>query len=232
MLVATIRALKFNGGLKKDETSKVDMVALKKGIVNLIAHIEMLGRIFNVNVIVALNKFITDTDEEVDFVKDTCNVSGARFVCCEAWAKGGEGAEELARAVVDVAEHNESNMTYAYESEDSILDKIKKVAVKIYGADDVKLSVKAKKHLKVIEDLGYGKLPICIAKTQYSLSDNANLLGRPNGFTMNVEDIELRSGAGFVVVIAGNIMLMPGLSKSPAASKMTIDENNKITGLF
>ena len=232
VLVATVRALKFNGGLKKDEVNRVDMDALARGAVNLEAHVDTLVDTFGVNVVVALNKFVTDTSDEIAFVEQICARKGARFVCCEAWEKGGEGAVALAEAVVDCAEHNAPALTYAYEDDMSIEDKIRAVATKVYGAKDVKLSPKAQRHIREIESLGYGTMPICIAKTQYSLSDNADLLGRPRDFTLSVEDVELRSGAGFVVVIAGNIMLMPGLSKSPAATRMTIDENNKITGLF
>ena len=232
VLVATVRALKFNGGVAKDDITKVNMGALARGTANLIAHIEMLNRVFNASVVVALNEFVTDTDEEIAFVRQVCAENEARFVRCEAWAKGGEGARELAEAVVDVVENGSKEITFAYKDTDDIVDKIRAVATKVYGASDIKLSKKAESSIATIKRLGYSDLPICIAKTQYSLSDDAKLLGRPQGFTLSVEDVELRSGAEFIVVIAGNIMLMPGLSKEPAAVNMTIDENNNIRGLF
>lgn len=230
VLVATVRALKYNGGIAKDFEIE-DMSALGKGICNLIGHIQNLTKVFNANVVVAINKFITDTDREIDFITDACNGYGAKVALCEGWAKGGVGGAELAKAVIKACE-TKSNITYAYDLSDDITTKIFKVATKVYGAKNVEFDAKAKKKIAEIEALGFGEYPVCIAKTQYSFSDDAKALGRPRDFTFHVQDIELRNGAKFIVAVAGSIMLMPGLGKVPSAVKMTIDENNVIKGLF
>ncbi len=232
VLVATVRALKFNGGAKKEDLAKEDLVTLQNGIDNLIAHIDALNNAFNANVVVTLNRFITDSKNEIEYIEKICRERGARFVTCDAWANGGEGAKELANKVVEAVENSDKEMTYSYSLNMSIEEKIETVAKKVYGAKGIELSPKAKANIERMTDIGYGNLPICIAKTQYSLSDNPKALGRPRDFTLRIENVELRSGAGFIVVIAGSIMLMPGLSKEPAGTKMTIDENGKISGLF
>ncbi len=198
----------------------------------MIAHIDALNNAFNANVVVTLNRFITDSKNEIEYIEKICRERGARFVTCDAWANGGEGAKELANKVVEAVENSDKEMTYSYPLDMSIEEKIEAVAKKVYGAKGIELSPKAKANIKRMTDIGYGNLPICIAKTQYSLSDDPKALGRPKDFTLRIENVELRSGAGFIVVIAGSIMLMPGLSKEPAGTKMTIDENGKISGLF
>lgn len=230
VLVATVRALKYNGG-KKNAFDIEDIDSLNRGIVNLQAHIENL-KAFGTEVVVAINKFVTDTDKEIDIVRDTCLKLGAEVALCEAWAKGGKGGEELAQAVVNAVERSDGKLNYIYSDNDSIVTKIEKVAKIIYHAGQVNIAPKALRAIENIEKLGYGGLPICIAKTQYSFSDDATQLGNPTDYTFSVKDVELRSGAGFIVIIAGNIMLMPGLPKEPSAVKMSIDENLLIKGLF
>lgn len=230
VLVATVRALKYNGG-KKNAFDIEDIDSLNRGIVNLQAHIENL-KAFGTEVVVAINKFVTDTDKEIEIIRDTCQKLGAEVALCEAWAKGGKGGEELAHAVVSAVERSGGKLNYIYSDDDSIVTKIDKVAKTIYHAGQVNIAPKALRAIENLEKLGYGGLPICIAKTQYSFSDDATLLGNPTGYTFSVKDVELRSGAGFIVVIAGSIMLMPGLPKEPSAVKMTIDENLVIKGLF
>lgn len=230
VLVATVRALKYNGG-RKNGFDIEDIDSLNRGIVNLQAHIENL-KAFGSEVVVAINKFVTDTDKEIEIIRDTCLKLGAEVALCEAWAKGGKGGEELAQAVVNAVERSEGKLNYIYSDDDTIVTKIDKVAKTIYHAGQVNIAPKALRAIENLEKLGYGNLPICIAKTQYSFSDDATLLGNPTGYTFSVKDVELRSGAGFIVVIAGSIMLMPGLPKEPSAVKMTIDENLVIKGLF
>lgn len=230
VLVATVRALKYNGG-KKNAFDIEDIESLNRGIVNLQAHIENL-KAFGTEVVVAINKFVTDTDREIDIVRDTCLKLGAEVALCEAWAKGGKGGEELAQAVVNAVERSDGKLNYIYSDNDSIVTKIEKVAKTIYHAGHVNIAPKALRAIENLEKLGYGGLPICIAKTQYSFSDDATQLGNPTDYTFSVKDVELRSGAGFIVIIAGNIMLMPGLPKEPSAVKMSIDENLVIKGLF
>ena len=231
VLVATVRALKYNGGVPKDQLSEENLDALKKGIVNLEKHIENLHK-FGVPVVVTLNNFITDTPEEVEYIKTKCEEMGADFAIAEVWAKGGEGGKALAEKVLDVLENKESNFHVLYDENDTIVNKITTIAKEIYGAADISIDKKAMKEIKKIEDLGMDKLPICIAKTQFSLSDDATKLGRPEGFTLNVKEIRLSAGAGFIVALTGNVMVMPGLPKVPAAENIDVDENGKITGLF
>ncbi|MBD5131809.1 MAG: formate--tetrahydrofolate ligase [Clostridiales bacterium] len=220
VLVATVRALKYGGG--------GDLVG---GMGNLIKHIENLTKVFGQNVVVAINRFTDDTAEEIDTVKKAVAAAGAVAVLCECWAKGGTGSTELAEAVVKAAS-GKAKLTFTYDDNDTIVEKVQKVATKIYGAANVVWTAKAKKNLEKMLPLGVDKLPVCIAKTQYSLSDDAKKLGRPEGFTITVRDVQYRAGAGFVVAVAGDILLMPGLPRVPNAVGMKIDNDGKISGLF
>ena len=231
VLVATIRALKYNGGVPKDELSSENLDALKAGIVNLEKHIENLHK-FGVPVVVTLNSFVTDTKAETDFVEQFCKERGCEFALSEVWEKGGEGGIDLANKVLETIEHKESNFKVLYDDSLSLKEKIETVAKEIYGADGVTYSPAAERELKRITDLGMGDFPICMAKTQYSLSDDAKKLGRPRGFKINVREVYASAGAGFVVAVNGSIMTMPGLSKKPAAYGIDVDDNGVITGLF
>ena len=231
VLVATIRALKYNGGVPKDELSSENLDALKAGIVNLEKHIENLHK-FGVPVVVTLNSFVTDTKAETDFVEQFCKERGCEFALSEVWEKGGEGGIDLANKVLETIEHKESNFKVLYDDSLSLKEKIETVAKEIYGADGVTYSPAAERELKRITDLGMGDFPVCMAKTQYSLSDDAKKLGRPSGFKINVREVYASVGAGFVVAVNGSIMTMPGLSKKPAAYGIDVDDNGVITGLF
>ncbi|MBO6284587.1 MAG: formate--tetrahydrofolate ligase [Pseudobutyrivibrio sp.] len=231
VLVATIRALKYNGGVPKTDLTTENLDALKKGIVNLEKHIENLQK-YNVPVVVTLNSFITDSEAETNFVKEFCESRGCEFAISEVWEKGGQGGVELAKKVLDVLENKESNFKPLYEDELSLKDKISKVATEIYGAKDVSYSAAAERELKRITDLGMGNFPVCMAKTQYSLSDDPTKLGRPEGFTLNVREVYASAGAGFVVAVTGSIMTMPGLPKQPAANNIDVTDDGVITGLF
>ncbi len=232
VLVATVRALKYNGGIKKEDVAKEDLSALEKGMPNLVGHIRNLRDVYGVNVIVAVNKFITDTDAEIKMIEDACKAEGAVCCLCECWAKGGAGSIELAKAVIEAVERPTA-LSYSYDLDMSVEDKIFAVASKVYGAGAVEYSDMAKASIAKINKLGKSRLPICIAKTQYSFSDDMTKLGRPIGFTMTVRDVEIRGGAGFLVVVCGSIMLMPGLGKKPSALGMTIDAiSGEIKGLF
>ena len=231
VLVATIRALKYNGGVPKDELSSENLDALKAGIVNLEKHIENLHK-FGVPVVVTLNSFVTDTKAETDFVEQFCKERGCEFALSEVWEKGGEGGIDLANKVLETIEHKESNFKVLYDDSLSLKEKIETVAKEIYGADGVTYSPAAERELKRITDLGMGDFPLCMAKTQYSLSDDAKKLGRPSGFKINVREVYASAGAGFVVAVNGSIMTMPGLSKKPAAYGIDVDDNGVITGLF
>ena len=231
VLVATIRALKYNGGVPKAELTTENLDALKKGIVNLEKHIENLQK-YGVPVVVTLNSFVTDTQAETDFVRNFCQERGCEFALSEVWEKGGEGGVELAKKVLYVLENKESNFKPLYEDSLSLKDKIKTVATEIYGAADVSYSPAAEKELKRIEELGMGDFPVCMAKTQYSLSDDQTKLGRPEGFTVNVREVYASAGAGFVVAVTGSIMTMPGLPKQPAANNIDVTDDGVITGLF
>lgn len=231
VLVATIRALKYNGGVPKADLAKVDLESLKKGIVNLEKHIENLQK-FGVPVVVTLNSFVTDTKEEIAFVENFCKERNCEFALSEVWEKGGEGGIELAKKVLDTLEHKKAHFKPLYDDEMSLMDKIKTIATEIYGADDVTYSKAALKELKHIEEMGMGNFPVCMAKTQYSLSDDASKLGRPTGFTVNVREVYVSAGAGFVVAITGSIMTMPGLPKVPAANNIDVTNDGVITGLF
>ena len=231
VIVATIKALKYNGGVPKTEVTIPNLEALKAGIVNLEKHIENVQK-FGVPVIVTLNSFVTDTEEEVEFVKNFCEERDCAFALCEVWAHGGEGGKALAEKVLETLETKPSNFKPLYEKEDSLKNKINIIAKEIYGADGVVFAPAAAKQLENLEKLGFGNLPVCMAKTQYSLSDNPDLLGRPSGFEINVREAYVSAGAGFVVVITGSIMTMPGLSKAPAAYNIDVNEEGQITGLF
>lgn len=231
VLVATIRALKYNGGVPKDELSSENLDVLKAGIVNLEKHIENLHK-FGVPVVVTLNSFVTDTKAETDFVEQFCKERGCEFALSEVWEKGGEGGIDLANKVLETIEHKESNFKVLYDDSLSLKEKIETVAKEIYGADGVTYSPAAERELKRITDLGMGDFPVCMAKTQYSLSDDAKKLGRPSGFKINVREVYASAGAGFVVAVNGSIMTMPGLSKKPAAYGIDVDDNGVITGLF
>ena len=230
VIVATVRALKMHGGVPKTELGKVDMAALEKGLANLTKHIENVHK-FGLPAVVAINAFPTDTKEELDFVEEKCNALGASVALSEVWAKGGEGGVELAEKVLE-AMNQPADFHYMYEVEQSIPEKIEAIAKAIYGADGVDFTAPAKKQLAEIEALGLDKMPICMAKTQYSLSDDATKLGRPEGFCITVKELRISAGAGFIVALTGNILTMPGLPKKPAAENMDIDVNGKITGLF
>jgi formate--tetrahydrofolate ligase len=231
VLVATIRALKYNGGVPKAELGTENLDALKKGIVNLEKHIENLQK-YDVPVVVTLNSFVTDSEAETEYVKNFCEERGCEFALSEVWAKGGEGGIALAEKVLKTLEEKESHFHPLYADELSLTEKIENVAKEIYGAGSVKYAPAAVKQLKKLEELGFGNLPVCMAKTQYSLSDDATLLGRPDGFEMNVREAYVSAGAGFVVVLTGTVMTMPGLSKAPAAYNIDVNEEGKITGLF
>jgi formate--tetrahydrofolate ligase len=231
VLVATIRALKYNGGGNVKELATEDLVALKKGFVNLEKHIENLFH-YQVPVIVTLNHFVTDTEAEVAYVKETCEAMGCAFAISNVWEKGGEGGVELANAVLDTLKNRPSDFRTLYDVNDSIKDKINTIATKIYGADKVSYSAKAIKMMKKIEGLQLDKLPICIAKTQYSLSDDPTKLGRPTGFSITVRDLNVSAGAEFIVALTGDVMTMPGLPKVPSAESIDIDDDGNISGLF
>lgn len=230
VIVATVRALKMHGGLDKKELAKIDMEALEKGLANLTKHIENIHK-FGLPAVVAINAFPTDTKEELDFVEAKCKALGADVALSEVWAKGGAGGIELAEKV-EAAMQKNNNFHFMYDVNQSIPEKITTIAKEIYGADGVNFTKAAQKQLKEIEDLGYDKMPICMAKTQYSFSDDATKLGCPTGFTITVRELRLSAGAGFIVALTGNVLTMPGLPKHPAAENMDIDNNGKITGLF
>ncbi len=231
VLVATIRALKYNGGVAKEDLTQENLSALQNGIVNLEKHIENLQK-YNVPVVVTLNSFVTDTDAETEYVKEFCQKRGCEFALSQVWEKGGEGGVELAKKVLDVLENKKSEFAPLYPDNISLEDKIKTVAKEIYGADDVTYSAAAARELKRLSDLGMSDYPVCMAKTQYSLSDDAKKLGRPEHFTINVREVYPSAGAGFVVAVTGSIMTMPGLPKIPAANNIDVTDDGVITGLF
>ncbi len=231
VLVATVRALKYNGGVAKADLNKENLDALKKGIVNLEKHIENLQK-YGVPVVVTLNAFLTDTEEETSYVQRFCEERGCEFALSQVWEKGGEGGVELAKKVLKTLEEKKSDFKVLYEDNASLGEKIETVAKEIYGADGVELSPTAAKQLKQLESLGFGKLPVCMAKTQYSLSDDPTLLGRPEGFKIHVREAYVSAGAGFVVVLTGAVMTMPGLPKTPAALSIDVSNEGVITGLF
>ena len=231
VIVATIRALKHHGGVVKAELNTPNIEALKLGISNLEKQIENIEK-YNVPVVVAINRFVTDSDEEIEFIKDFCKSKGVRVALSDVWAKGGEGGTELASEVLDVLNSNEADFKVLYDKKDSIENKILKIAEEIYGANHVNYTPSAKKQIAELEKFNLDKLPICMAKTQYSLSDNPNLLGKPENFDITVKEVRVSNGAGFIVALTGDIMTMPGLPKVPAANKMDILDNGEIIGLF
>lgn len=231
VLVATVRALKYNGGVAKEELSKENLEALKKGIVNLEKHIENI-KLFGVPVVVTLNHFVTDGEAEVNFIKEFCESRDCEFAISRVWEEGGNGGIELAKKILYTLENKESHFTPLYPDDMSIEDKLYTIATKIYGARNVTYSPAAKKAIEMAKALGYGNLPVCVAKNQYSLSDDQKKLGRPENFDINVREAYVNAGAGFIVAITGSIMTMPGLPKVPAAEAVDVDENGNIVGLF
>lgn len=231
VVVATVRALKMHGGLAKTELGNEDLVALEKGLPNLLKHVENMQNLFGIPCVVAINKFPLDTDAEIKLIETKCKELGVNVVLSDVWAKGGEGAVDLAHEVVRLAENNKS-INQVYDIEDSLEEKLNKIVQKVYGGLGVTFSPGVKKKIKTIEELGFKNVPICMAKTQYSFSDDKNKVGRPEGFKVNIKDIKIAAGAGFAVAYSGDIMTMPGLPKVPAANNIDITEDGKIVGLF
>lgn len=231
VLVTTVRTLKYNGGVPKTELTTPNLDALKAGICNLEKHIENVQS-FGVPVVVTLNAFVSDTEEEVNFIKEVVTAKGCRFALANVWAEGGEGGKALATEVLDVLENEQSNFKYLYDEDLTIKEKIETIAKNIYGAGNVVFEAKAAKELKKITELGLDNLPVCMAKNQYSFSDNAAALGRPEGFTTTIKEIRISAGAGFIVALTGNVMTMPGLPKKPAAENIDINNQGVVTGLF
>lgn len=231
VLVATVRALKFHGGVKKEDLNAENIEALEKGMPNLIRHVENLTKVYKLPTVVAINEFPTDTEAEIELVDETCKKFGVNVVRSSVWANGGKGGEKLAEEVVELCE-NDNDFTCAYDLAEPIEQKIVDLTQKIYGGDGVEFSDEAKAKIEILEKQGYGNLPICVAKTQYSFSDDATLLGAPNGFNIHVRDVKVSSGAGFIVVYTGTVMTMPGLPKIPAAENIDVDDSEKIKGLF
>lgn len=232
VVVATIRALKMHGGVPKTELGTENLDALAKGLPNLLRHVSNIKNVYKLPCVVAVNRFPTDTDAEIEEVIRECRVLGVNTVLSTVWADGGKGGEALASEVIRLCEEDKGDFTFSYELDIPIEKKIEAVVKKIYGGDGVEFSSAAKKQLKRLEQLGFGNLPVCIAKTQYSFSDDPTLLGAPTGFTVTVKNVKVSAGAGFIVVLTGDIMTMPGLPKSPAAERIDVDENGRITGLF
>lgn len=232
VVVATVRALKYNGGVERTNLGEENLEALKKGLPNLLKHISNLKNVFGLPVVVALNRFVSDTDAELSLIQTACAEHGVEVSLAEVWGKGGAGGADLAHKVVNAIENQPNNFQFAYETDQSIPEKIRAIAQKIYGAEDVDFSSEALAEIASLEKLGLDKLPICMAKTQYSLSDDAKLLGCPQGFRITVRGITVSAGAGFIVALCGNMMKMPGLPKVPAAEKIDVDANSVIRGLF
>lgn len=231
VIVATIRALKMHGGLAKTELGCEDLVALEKGLPNLLRHVHNIKDVYKLPSVVAVNRFPTDTDKEIELVISKCKELGVNVVLSTVWADGGNGGIELAKEVVKLCE-NKNDFTFSYDDGDTIAQKIEKIATKIYGGDGVIFTPEALKQMKTLEDLGFSSLPVCVAKTQYSFSDDMTKLGAPTGFKITVRSLKVSAGAGFIVVLTGNIMTMPGLPKVPAAEKIDVDSNGVISGLF
>ncbi len=231
VLVATVRALKYNGGVPKNETGKENLEALEKGLPNLLKHVSNITQVYKLPCVVAINRFPQDTEAELKLVEDKCKELGVNVALSEVWGKGGEGGIELAKEVIRLCEEP-NDFTFAYDVNEPIKDKIKAIVTKVYGGKDVIFTANAEKQIKTLTELGYDKMPICMAKTQYSLSDDPTLLGAPTGFTVTVRNIKVSAGAGFLVALTGDIMTMPGLPKVPAAERIDVDEDGKISGLF
>jgi len=232
VIVATVRALKYNGGVPKDQLNEENLEALEAGLPNLLKHIENITQVYKLPAVVAINRFPLDTEAELKLVEDKCNELGVNVALSEVWAKGGEGGFEVAKEVLKLIDQADNQFEYCYDNDMSIKDKLNAIATRIYGADGVDYTAEANKQIKELEDLGFGKLPVCVAKTQYSLSDDQTKLGRPSGFRINVREANVSAGAGFIVVLTGAIMKMPGLPKQPAALRIDVDEKGVISGLF
>lgn len=233
VIVATVRALKYNGGVAKADLNNENLEALEKGLPNLLKHVSNIKNVYHLPCVVAINAFPTDTKAELDLVEEKCKELGVNVCLSEVWAKGGEGGIDLAKEVVRLCEQDNSTFTYSYELEGtSIGDKLNAIVQKVYGGDHVEFTANAKKQLKKLEDAGYSNVPICVAKTQYSLTDDPTRLGAPSGFVVTVRNLKISAGAGFIVALTGEISTMPGLPKHPAAMDIDVDENGKITGLF
>ena len=232
VVVATVRALKMHGGLPKTDLAQEDLAALERGVPNLLRHVSNIRNVYRLPCVVAINRFPTDTDAEIDFIIEKCRALGVNTVLSTVWAEGGKGGEALAREVVRLCEEEKGNFTFSYELNGTIEDKITAVVQKIYGGDGITVLPAAKAQIDRLTALGFDKLPVCIAKTQYSFSDDPTALGAPSGFTVTVKNVKVSAGAGFIVVLTGDILTMPGLPKKPAAESIDVDENGKITGLF
>ncbi|MBO5411451.1 MAG: formate--tetrahydrofolate ligase, partial [Clostridia bacterium] len=231
VIVATIRALKMHGGLAKTELGSENLEALEKGIPNLLRHVSNIKNVYKLPSVVAVNRFPTDTDAEVELIIEKCKELGVNVVLSTVWAEGGKGGEELAKEVVSLCEQP-NDFTFSYDLDCSIEEKIEAVVKKIYGGDGISVLPAAKKQIAMLESMGCGNLPICVAKTQYSFSDDATKLGAPENFTVTIKNVKVSAGAGFIVVLTGDIMTMPGLPKLPAAERIDVDENGRISGLF
>ncbi|MBQ3557809.1 MAG: formate--tetrahydrofolate ligase, partial [Oscillospiraceae bacterium] len=232
VIVATVRALKYNGGVAKADLAAENLEALERGLPNLLKHVENITQVYGLPAVVAINRFVQDTEAELELIRSSCAKYGVNVALSEVWAKGGEGGLELGREVLRSIEQGENNFRFAYEVAQPIKNKIEDIARKIYGADGVDFAPAASKEIARLEGLGYGELPVCMAKTQYSLSDDPTKLGAPKGFRITVNKVKVSAGAGFVVALTGEIMTMPGLPKVPAAEKIDVDADGKITGLF
>ena len=232
VIVATVRALKMHGGLDKKQLDTEDLGALEKGIPNLLRHVSNIKNVYKLPCVVAVNRFPTDTDAEIDFIIKKCKKLGVNTVLSTVWAEGGKGGEALAKEVVRLCEEEKGDFTFSYDTEMTIAEKIEAIVKKVYGGDGISIMPNAKKQIAQLESLGFGKCPVCIAKTQYSFSDDPTKLGAPEHFTVTVKNVKISAGAGFIVVLTGDILTMPGLPKSPAAERIDVDENGKITGLF
>ncbi len=232
VVVATVRALKMHGGLAKTELGNEDIDALGRGVPNLLRHVANIKNVYKLPCVVAVNRFPTDTDNEIDFIIAKCKELGVNTVLSNVWAEGGKGGKELAHEVVRLCEEEKGDFTFSYSDDASIEEKIESVVTKVYGGDGIIITPAAKKQIEQLKELGFNNCPVCIAKTQYSFSDNPTLLGAPEGFKVTVRNVKISAGAGFIVVLTGDIMTMPGLPKVPAAEKIDVDENGKITGLF
>ena len=232
VIVATVRALKYNGGVAKADLSNENLAALEQGLPNLLRHIENITQVFGLPAVVAINRFPTDTEAELQLIYDKCKELGVNVALSEVWGKGSEGGKDLAAEVVRLAEGSSAKLQYSYDVNDSIMDKIHAIVTKVYYGAGVDYAPAAKKEIKRLEELGYDKLPICMAKTQYSFSDTPTLLGAPENFRVTISNVKVSAGAGFVVVYTGDIMTMPGLPKVPSAEKIDVDNDGKISGLF
>ena len=232
IIVATVRALKYNGGVPKDELNNENLEALEAGLPNLLKHVENITQVYKLPAVVAINRFPLDTEAELKLVEDKCRELGVNVALSEVWAKGGEGGIAVANEVIRLCEEGENSFQFSYEDDMSIKDKINAIATKIYGADGVDYTPEADAEIAKLTKLGFDKVPVCMAKTQYSLTDDQTKLGRPTGFRITVRQASISAGAGFIVCLTGEIMKMPGLPKEPAAERIDVDENGVISGLF